>query len=128
MQVHQLHIYKPYAEALPVEDGTVDVIMSNCVINLCEDKGQVFEEAFRVLKPGGRLAVSDTVAAGALPMWLRYDTESWGACVSGALPEQEYLDLVRAAGFVDVKGQASLSRGEVEGVPVYSLSVTAVKP
>ncbi len=117
-----------HAEALPVADGTVDVILSNCVINLCEDKGRVFEEAFRVLKRGGRLAVSDTVAEGALPMWLRHDSGSWGACISGALPEQEYLDLVRAAGFAQVEGQRSLSRGEVEGVPVYSLSVTAVKP
>jgi ubiquinone/menaquinone biosynthesis C-methylase UbiE len=117
-----------HAEALPVEDGVVDVIMSNCVINLCEDKGQVFEEAFRVLKSGGRLAVSDTVAAGALPISLRHDSGSWGACISGALPEQEYLDLVAAAGFVGVTGQKSLSRGEVAGVSVYSLSVTAVKP
>ncbi len=116
-----------HAEALPVEDGVVDVIMSNCVINLCEDKGQVFEEAFRVLKPGGRLAVSDTVAASALPMWLRTDSGSWGACISGALPETEYLDLVRAAGFHDVAGQRSLSRGTVDDAEVYSLSVTAVK-
>lgn len=116
-----------HAEALPVADDTVDVIMSNCVINLCEDKGRVFEEAYRVLKPGGRLAISDTVLTGSLPDALRSDAASWGACISGALPHREYLDLVRAAGFRDVHGERSLSRGALGDVEMYSLSVTAVK-
>lgn len=115
------------AEAMPVADKTVDVIMSNCVINLCEDKGRVFEEAFRVLKPGGRLAISDIVADGPLPASLRSDPGEWSGCVSGALPEREYLDLVRGAGFTDVKAARSLSGGQVAGVTVYSLSVGAIK-
>ncbi len=116
------------AEAMPVESGTVDVILSNCVINLAEDKGKVFEEAYRVLKPGGRLSISDMVTAGPLPTALRGDPTLWAGCIHGALPEREYLDLVRQAGFVDVAGQRSLSGGQVAGVAVYSLSVTARKP
>jgi ubiquinone/menaquinone biosynthesis C-methylase UbiE len=115
------------AEAMPVEDGTVDVILSNCVINLAEDKGRVFEEAYRVLKPGGRLSISDMVTAGPLPMDLRSDPAMWAGCINGALPEQEYLDLVRQAGFVEVVGKRSLSGGQLEGVDVYSLAVTARK-
>ncbi len=115
------------AEEMPVEDATVDVILSNCVINLAEDKGKVFEEAFRVLKPGGRLSISDMVTAGPLPMSLRSDAQMWAGCINGALPEAEYLDLVQQAGFVDVVGQRSLSGGKLAGVEVYSLSVSARK-
>jgi ubiquinone/menaquinone biosynthesis C-methylase UbiE len=115
------------AEAMPVEDGTVDVVLSNCVINLAEDKGKVFEEAYRVLKPGGRLSISDMVTAGPLPMRLRSDPQMWAGCINGALPEHEYLDLVRQAGFVAVVGRRSLSGGELAGVEVYSLAVTATK-
>jgi ubiquinone/menaquinone biosynthesis C-methylase UbiE len=116
------------AEAMPVEDGTVDVILSNCVINLAEDKGRVFEEAYRVLKPGGRLSISDMVTAGPLPMSVRSDPAKWAGCINGALAEQEYLDLVRQAGFVEVVGKRSLSGGELEGIEVYSLGVFAHKP
>lgn len=115
------------AEAMPVEDGTVDAILSNCVINLVEDKGRVFEEAHRVLKPGGRLSISDMVTAGPLPMRLRSDPQMWAGCIHGALPEREYLNLVQQAGFTDVVGQRSLSAGELAGVAVYSLSVAARK-
>jgi arsenite methyltransferase len=115
------------AEAMPVEDTTVDVIMSNCVINLCEDKGRVFEEAYRVLREGGRLALSDMVTDGPLPMSVRGDAKHWAGCVHGALPEQEYLDLIRAAGFSDVTARRSLSGGLIEGVATYSVSVSARK-
>jgi arsenite methyltransferase len=115
------------AEAMPVEDGSVDVILSNCVINLAEDKGRVFEEAHRVLKAGGRLSISDMVTAGPLPMDLRSDAAMWAGCINGALPEQEYLDLVRQAGFTEVAGKHSLSGGTLAGVEVYSLSVSARK-
>jgi len=115
------------AEALPVADSTADAILSNCVINLCEDKGRVFEEAFRVLKEGGRLAISDMVTDGPLPPSLRGDPGAWAGCISGALPEREYLALVTGAGFRDVQAKRSLSGGRVAGVTVYSLSVTATR-
>lgn len=115
------------AEAMPVADETADVILSNCVINLCEDKGRVFEEAYRVLKKGGRLAISDMVTDAPLPLHLRSDPAAWAGCVSGALTEREYLALVRAAGFREVQAARSLSAGHLAGVTVYSLSVTALK-
>lgn len=115
------------AEALPVADGTADVVISNCVINLCEDKGLVFEEIYRALKPGGRLAISDMVTDGPLPLALRSDPSAWAGCVTGALPEREYLALVRGAGFTDVCAERSQSGGQVGDVTVYSLSVRARK-
>jgi SAM-dependent methyltransferase len=78
------------------------VIISNCVINLSADKGKVLREAFRVLRPGGRFAVSDVVAQGALPEDLRADMEAWVGCVAGALEEQEYRRLLAEAGFSDI--------------------------
>jgi SAM-dependent methyltransferase len=89
-------------EALPVEDAAVDVILSNCVINLSPDKPQVFREMFRVLKPGGRISVSDIVTNGQLPESVRTDMEAWGACVAGALDLRDYQGGLEAAGFVDV--------------------------
>jgi ubiquinone/menaquinone biosynthesis C-methylase UbiE len=115
------------AQAMPIEDGTVDVILSNCVINLAEDKGKVFEEAYRVLKGGGRLSISDIVTEQALPMSLRGDAAKWGSCVHGALPEREYLDLIAQAGFQEIKATPTEIGGEFEGVRVYSLSVSARK-
>jgi arsenite methyltransferase len=116
------------AEALPVEDGTVDVIISNCVINLCEDKGQVFREAFRVLKPGGRLEVSDIVTSAALPLEARLNAGEWAECVTGALPELEYLDLIAQAGFESSHVLRSASGGKVADADVYSAIVSARKP
>jgi arsenite methyltransferase len=115
------------AEALPVEDGLVDVILSNCVINLTEDKGQVFREAFRALKPGGRLEISDVVAGGALPIDLRENTADWSECITGALPEKEYLDLISQAGFRSISVRRSPASGAIAGVPVYSAIVSAYK-
>ncbi len=89
-------------EAIPLPDAAVDVIISNCVINLSADKGQVLREAFRVLRPGGRFAVSDVVAQGELPDDLRADMEAWVGCVAGALEEGEYRRLLAEAGFGDV--------------------------
>src|SRR5687768_6006688 len=86
-------------EHIPLPDNTVDVIISNCVINLSADKGRVLSEAFRVLKPGGRLAVSDVVVRGEVPAAVRKSMELWVGCVAGALHEEEYRSLLSAAGF-----------------------------
>jgi arsenite methyltransferase len=90
-------------EEIPLPDGEVDVVISNCVINLSPDKDAVFGEAFRVLRPGGRLNVSDMVTQGQLPAAVRQRLDAWAGCLAGALDEQVYLDKIRAAGFVDVE-------------------------
>ena len=86
-------------EQIPLPDASVDVIISNCVINLSADKGRVLREAFRVLKPGGRFAVSDVVLRGEVPAEIRGSVELWAGCVAGALQEDEYRGLLGAAGF-----------------------------
>ncbi|MBI1809116.1 MAG: arsenite methyltransferase [Gemmatimonadetes bacterium] len=88
-------------EHIPLDDDTVDVIISNCVINLSADKRRVLAEAFRVLKPGGRFAVSDIIVRGDVPADVRRSAELWVGCVAGALEEQEFLALLREAGFED---------------------------
>jgi len=90
-------------EKLPVEDGSVDVIISNCVINLSPEKQKVFQEAFRVLKPGGRLMVSDLVLIKDLPDVIKESIEAYVGCLSGAVRKTEYLKLMIKAGFQDVK-------------------------
>ncbi len=90
-------------EALPVVAESVDVVLSNCVINLSPDKPQVFREAFRVLKPGGRLAVSDMLLSQALPDALVQDAAAWAGCIGGAMPAEEYLAGIANAGFVDIE-------------------------
>lgn len=89
-------------QAVPLPSNSVDVVISNCVINLAPDKSEVLAEAFRVLKPGGRLAVSDVVVRGEMSPALRKDMESWVGCIGGALEESEYRAKVLAAGFEDV--------------------------
>ncbi len=89
-------------EQIPLPDKSVDVILSNCVINLSGDKPQVLREAFRVLKPGGRFAVSDTVTTGELPERLKNDLAAWSGCISGALEVEEYKRFLEEAGFTDV--------------------------
>ncbi len=86
-------------EAIPLPSASVDVVISNCVINLSPDKPQVLREAFRVLKPGGRLAVSDVVVRGPVPAEIRRSVELWVGCVAGALEESAYRGLLEAAGF-----------------------------
>jgi SAM-dependent methyltransferase len=88
-------------EHIPLPDNAVDVIISNCVINLSADKDQVLREAYRVLKPGGRLAVSDIVTRGEIPPAIRRSVELWVGCIAGALDEHDYLARLRAAGFTD---------------------------
>ena len=90
-------------EHIPLPDGSVDVIISNCVINLSSDKTRVLREAFRVLRPGGRFAVSDVVVRGPVPADVRRSVELWVGCVAGALQESEYRELLVEAGFADVE-------------------------
>jgi arsenite methyltransferase len=90
-------------EDVPLPDASVDVVISNCVINLSADKSRVLGEAFRVLRPGGRFAVADVVVQGALPEAVRRDLELWVGCVAGALEDAEYRSLLTAAGFQDVE-------------------------
>ncbi len=86
-------------ECMPVLDETVDVVISNCVINLSPDKDKVFSEAYRVLKPGGRIAVSDVVTLGDLPETIAGNISAWSSCIGGALREEDYLGKMRQAGF-----------------------------
>jgi len=103
--VQNVEFLKGEIEQIPLPDNTVDVIISNCVINLSADKDRVLAEAFRVLKPGGRFAVSDVVVRGEIPAAIRRNVELWIGCVAGALEEQEYRDKLGKAGFegIDVE-------------------------
>jgi SAM-dependent methyltransferase len=96
-----------HIEDMPLPDATVDVIISNCVVNLSADKDKVLREAFRVLKPGGRFAVSDIVIDGELPEALRKDMEAYVGCVAGALGRDEYLAKLGRAGFVEASVEAT---------------------
>ncbi|GCE15450.1 arsenite methyltransferase [Tengunoibacter tsumagoiensis] len=127
--IENVQFLKGIIEAIPLPANSVDVVISNCVINLSADKGQVLREAYRVLTPGGRFAVSDIVVQGELPPILRRDMESWAGCVAGALEEETYRALLQKAGFVEI---------EIEITRRYSLddiassgasaSVTALSP
>ena len=101
--VENVEFLKGEIEQIPLPDRSVDVIISNCVVNLSGEKERVLAEAFRVLRPGGRLALSDIVLRGAVPTEIRRNLELWAGCVAGALEEMEYRDLLSQAGFVDIK-------------------------
>ncbi|MBI3669902.1 MAG: arsenite methyltransferase [Acidobacteria bacterium] len=101
--VENVEFVKGAIEAIPLPDNSVDVIISNCVINLSADKDRVLAEAFRVLRPGGRLAVSDVVVRGEMPAEIRRSVELWIGCVAGALEENEYRAKLARAGFEDVE-------------------------
>ena len=101
--LENVEFLKGEIEHIPLPDNSVDVIISNCVINLSGDKDRVIREAFRVLKPGGRFAVSDVVVRGEVPPAIRKSMELWVGCIAGALEEQEYAAKLRAAGFTDIE-------------------------
>ncbi len=103
LQAHNVDFRLGEIEHLPVADRSVDVIISNCVINLSPDKPQVFREAFRVLKPGGRMAVSDIVTDGPLPEEIKQDLSAWAGCVAGAWQAKDYVAALQEAGFEDVQ-------------------------
>ena len=107
-----MEFLKGQIESIPLPDNSVDVIISNCVINLSADKDRVLAEAFRVLKPGGRLAVSDVVTKGEMPPEIRKNVLLWVGCVAGALEENEYRGKLAAAGFEQI---------EVEPTRIYRI-------
>lgn len=114
-------------EALPLKDSSVDVVISNCVINLAPDKEKVFLEAFRVLKPEGRMYISDMVLLADLPEDLKYDKDLLAGCVAGAVLKEEYLSLLNKAGFsVEILAEDSdIGRKQYGGLPIESLKLKA---
>jgi len=101
--IENVRFLKGVIEHIPLPDNTVDVVISNCVINLSADKGQVLREACRVLSPGGRFAVSDIVSLGHFPSAIRNDLEAWAGCIAGALEEETYRQLLADAGFINIE-------------------------
>lgn len=134
-------------EALPLPTAFVDVVISNCVVNLAPDKHRVLEEAFRVLRPGGRAVIADLVARGQIPEAIRQRAEMWAACVAGALSQEEYEEALSAAGFAGIEVEVlreftvddaealgaaellgELGEDEREGLGVASVVLRARKP
>jgi ubiquinone/menaquinone biosynthesis C-methylase UbiE len=133
MNVENVEFRLGQIEDLPVEDDHIDVIISNCVINLSPDKSAVFHEIFRVLKPGGRISVSDIVSDGRFAPSLQEDLDQWAACVAGAIELDAYLELLGQAGFTDIEVASKVDAAGIvehrEGMPVlYSARITASKP
>ena len=149
LNLDNVEFHQGYLEDLPVESDSVDVIISNCVINLSPDKSRVFAEAFRVLNSGGKLAVSDIVTDGPLPNSIKQSLSAWAGCVAGAVDAKDYIGMMEAVGFTNVSvtpvffdkntvdsaindlGDSielkTISRDEVYKA-VYSAKITAYKP
>jgi arsenite methyltransferase len=149
LNIQNVEFRQGYLEDLPVEANTVDVIISNCVINLAPDKSKVFAEAFRVLKPGAKLAVSDIVTDGPLPDAVKKSLSAWAGCVAGAVEAKGYIGMMEAVGFTnisivpvyfdkqtidsaisdmkDVIELKTIARDDVDKA-VYSAKITAYKP
>jgi arsenite methyltransferase len=149
LNIQNVDFRQGYLEELPVEANTVDVIISNCVINLSPDKSRVFAEAFRVLKPGGKLAVSDIVTDGPLPDEIKKSLSAWAGCVAGAVEAEQYIGMMKSVGFTDISivpvyfdqqtietalgdmkdviELKTISRDDVSKA-VYSAKITAYKP
>ena len=149
LNLENVEFRQGYIEDLPVESDSVDVIISNCVINLSPDKSKVFAEAFRVLNPGGKLAVSDIVTDGPLPNSIKQSLSAWAGCVAGAVDAKDYISMMEAVGFTNVSVTPvffdkdtvdsaisdlsdsvelkTISRDEVYKA-VYSAKITAYKP
>jgi len=118
---------KGMADAMPVDDGTIDVIISNCVINLAPDKRLVFREMFRVAKPGGRFTISDIVSDQPVPQYLVHDAGKWGDCLSGALTLAEYMDGMTEAGFLGIHLVKSSPWQMIDGIHFFSVTLTGYK-
>ncbi|MSR24694.1 MAG: methyltransferase domain-containing protein [Nitrospiraceae bacterium] len=118
---------KGIADTMPVNDGSVDLIISNCVINLAPDKRKVFREMFRILKPGGRFTISDIVADQTVPQYLIHDTEKWGDCLSGALTVSDYIGGMVEAGFLGIHQIKTLPWQRIDGIQFLSITLTGYK-
>jgi SAM-dependent methyltransferase len=149
LNLENVEFRQGYLEDLPVDANSVDVIISNCVINLSPDKSRVFGEAFRVLKPGGKLAVSDIVTDGPLPESIKKSLSAWAGCVAGAVEAKDYIGMMKEVGFTDITIKPvffdketvdaaidgmndivelkTISRDDVYKA-VYSAKITATKP
>lgn len=114
--------------AVPLPDGCADVVVSNCAINHAPDKGAVYREVFRLLRPGGRFAVSDVVSEEVLPESVRSDPAAWAACYGGSIPEADYLAAIGAAGLRDVTVARRTEPYEKGGVRIRSITVTGRRP
>jgi len=115
-------------DAVPLPDGAVDVVISNCVINLAEDKGAVIREAYRVLKPGGRLAVADMVELEALAPEVKKAADAWAGCIAGTIPVDEYSGLLVGAGFAEPEIEVHSVSEVPEGGRIGSAYIRARKP
>src|SRR5437867_10913273 len=122
-----LEFRKGMAEAMPVEDSSVDLIISNCVINLAPEKRKVFHEMFRVLRPGGRFTISDIVSEHPVPNYLNHDVEKWGNCLSGALQLAAYMGGMVEAGFLGLHQINSVPRQVIDGIHFLSITLTGYK-
>jgi SAM-dependent methyltransferase len=111
---------KGHIEAIPLPEGSVDVVISNCVINLSSDKDRVLAEAFRVLKPGGRFAVSDVVVMGDVPAELRRNMELWVGCIAGALRDSDYVAKLQGAGFTNVSVEPWRTYRPADAAPILA--------
>jgi arsenite methyltransferase len=125
--VSNIEFRKGLADAMPVEDASIDLIISNCVINLAPDKRKVFREMFRVLKPGGRFTISDIVADQAVPQYMVHDSAKWGNCLSGALQVKAYIDGLVEAGFGAVHQMKSMPWQAIDGIHFLSVTLTGYK-
>jgi len=132
MGITNVEFRQGYLEDLPVEDSIIDVVISNCVINLSPDKPKVFTEIFRVLKPGGRISVSDIVTAGELPREIKNDMAAWGACIAGALEIDDYIRGLRSAGFKEIvltsKDGTGVDHERIPPGTIFSAGIVATKP
>ncbi len=118
---------KGTADAMPVQNETIDVIISNCVINLAPDKRKVFREMFRVTKPGGRFTISDIVADQSVPQYLVHDAKKWGDCLSGALTLSDYIGGMVEAGFLGIHLTMHAAWQVIDGIHFFSVTLTGYK-
>jgi len=119
---------KGFAEDLPAENNSIDLVMSNCVINLSPDKNRVFREIYRVLKKGGIFSISDIVSEREVPQEMKDDETLWSGCISGALTKDEYLDAIKEAGFIDIVVEKSYKWKVVGGIDFYSVTIKGRRP